>query len=169
MGTHWELKGNIWESWYADEASKHEFNKLDCPPHLVLLQEHHLNKDECLKFGKVMEFKNEAIMWNHAIQLGRSLRWSPRTTILVSPKLTPTILDHGIIMQGQTQFLLFKMSDGDVLRIVNVYVAQTSCEKTCMWKAIFNANLVGRCIGYWQVISTCQKMCIKQTQLVISL
>jgi hypothetical protein len=57
-----------------NEASKHEFNKLDCPPHLVLLQEHHLNKDECLKFVKVMEFKNGAIIWNPTIQLGRSLR-----------------------------------------------------------------------------------------------
>jgi hypothetical protein len=81
-------------------ASKHGFNKLDCLPHLVLLQEHHLNKDECLKFRNVVEFKNGAIMWNLAIQFGRSLRWSPRTTILVSPKLTPTTLDHGIIMQG---------------------------------------------------------------------
>jgi hypothetical protein len=34
-----------------NEASKHGFNKLDCLPHLVLLQEHHLNKDECLKSG----------------------------------------------------------------------------------------------------------------------
>jgi hypothetical protein len=83
-----------------NEASKHEFNKLDYSPHLVLLQEHHLNKDECLKFGKVVEFKNIAIMWNHAVQLGRSLRWSSGKTILVSPKLTLAILDHGIIMQG---------------------------------------------------------------------
>ncbi len=75
----------------------------------------------------VVEFKNRAIMWNPTIHLGRSLRWSPGTTILVSPKLTPTILDHGIIMQGRTQFLLLKISDGDVLRIVNVSVAQTSC------------------------------------------
>jgi hypothetical protein len=52
-------------------------------------------------------------------------------------------------MEGQTQFLLLKISDGDVLRIVNVYVAQTSCEKMHMWKAIFNANLVARCIRYW--------------------
>jgi hypothetical protein len=60
------------------------------------------------------------------------LRWSSGKTILVSPKLTLAILDHGIIMQGWTQFLLLKILDGDVLRIVNVYVAQTSCEKTCM-------------------------------------
>jgi hypothetical protein len=72
-------------------------------------------------------------------------------------------------MQGRTQFVLLKISDADVLSIVNVYMAQTSCEKVCMWKAIFNANLVTKRIGYWQVISTCQKMCIKRTQMVISL
>jgi hypothetical protein len=94
----------------------------------TLLQEHHLNKDECLKFKEVVEFKNETIMWNPTIQLGRSLRWSIGTSILVSPKLTPVILDHGIIMQGQPQFLLLKILDGDVFGIVNMYVAQTSCE-----------------------------------------
>jgi hypothetical protein len=75
-----------------------------------------------------MEFKNETTMWNPTIQLGRSLRWSIRTSILVSPKLTLVILDHGIIMQGQAQFLLLKISNGNVFGIVNMYVAQTSCE-----------------------------------------
>lgn len=75
-----------------------------------------------------MEFKNETTMWNPMIQLGRSMRWSIRTSILISPKLTLTIFDHGIIMQGRTQFLLFKILDGDVLGIMNMYVAQTSCE-----------------------------------------
>jgi hypothetical protein len=87
------------------------------PPYcaFTLLHEHHLNKDECLKFKEVVEFKNETIMWNLRIQLGRSLRWNIGTSILVSPKLTPVILDHGIIMQGQAQFLLLKISNGDFL------------------------------------------------------
>jgi len=100
------------------------------PPYyaFTLLHEHNLNKDECLKFKEVVEFKNETIMWNPTIQLGRSLKWSIGTSILVSPKLTLMIFDHGIIMQGQTQYLLFKISDGDVLGIMNLYMAQTSCE-----------------------------------------
>jgi hypothetical protein len=42
------------------------------PPYyaFTLLHEHHLNKDECLKFKEVVEFKNETIMWKSYNTIG---------------------------------------------------------------------------------------------------
>jgi hypothetical protein len=65
-----------------------------------MLEEHHLNGDDCVKYGQVVELKNGMGMWNSAAQLGNSQRWNTGTTILVAPRLSPTVEDHGIIMQG---------------------------------------------------------------------
>jgi hypothetical protein len=46
--------------------------------------------------------------------------------ILVTPKLTPLVISHGIIMQGCVQYLMLKISDMDTLGIINVYATQTS-------------------------------------------
>jgi len=73
---------------------------LEPPPHVVLLEEHHLNGDDCVKYGQVVELRNGMGMWNSAAQLGNSQRWNAGTTILVAPRLSPKVEDHGIIMQG---------------------------------------------------------------------
>jgi hypothetical protein len=61
--------------------------------------------------------------------------------ILVTPKLTPTVISHGIIMQGCMQYLLLKVSDMDTFGIINVYATQTSSKRAQMWKAIYESKL----------------------------
>jgi hypothetical protein len=80
-------------------------------------------------------------MWNPAIQLGRSQRWSVSTAILIAPKSTSLILKHGIIMQGRAQYVIFKILDQETFSVINVYAAQTSNESVVLWKAIFFSEL----------------------------
>ncbi len=62
-----------------NEASKHGFNKLDCPPHLVLLvQEHHLNKDECFEVQEGSGIQEQSNYVESCNTIGEVFEMDPR-------------------------------------------------------------------------------------------
>jgi exonuclease III len=65
---------------------------------------------------------------------------SVRTAILVNRKIAPLVVDSGILMEGQAQFIKLQAAGNGTLTIVNVYAARTSKNRTLLWKAISSAD-----------------------------
>jgi hypothetical protein len=62
---------------------------LPTPPQILLLQEHHLGKDDITNSAKGIEFWKGNSFWNPRIPMGRLQRTSAGTAILVDKMTTP--------------------------------------------------------------------------------
>jgi exonuclease III len=115
---------------------------LPTPPQIVLIQEHHLGKEDAQGAAKGMEFWRESAFWNEGIPLGRSHRVSAGTAILVDKAIAPLITAHGTLMEGRAQFITLQAPDNGTLTIVNVYAPQSSNDRARLWQKIHQADLV---------------------------
>jgi exonuclease III len=115
---------------------------LPSPPQILLIQEHHLGRDDTFSAGKGIEFWKGGSFWNPGIPMGRSQRTSAGTTILVDRRTAPLVVDSGILMEGRAQFIKLQFADSSSLTIVNVYAAQSSNNRALLWKAISRAEFV---------------------------
>lgn len=71
------------------------------PPHILLLQEDHLDAISCNVHTKDIEFWKGEALWNLGIPMGRSRRTSARIIILITKDLSRTIFKHGVIEKGR--------------------------------------------------------------------
>ncbi len=78
---------------------------LPTPPQIVLIQEHHLGKEDTQDSAKGIEFWQGKSFWNEGIPMGRSQRTSAGTTILVDKATAPLITAHGTVIEGRAQFI----------------------------------------------------------------
>jgi len=111
---------------------------LKAPPQILLIQEHHIGKDDNQNpaKGKGLEFWRGSSFWNHGIPLKRSQRIRAGTAILIDRATTPLIKDHGILLEGRVQFVTLHSPDNGLLTIINVYASQTSTERALLWNKI---------------------------------
>jgi len=78
---------------------------LSPPPQILLIQEHHLGKEGIKSTTKGIEFWQGTSFWNEGIPMGTSQKTSADTTMLVDKSTTLLVKDHGIVMEGRTQFV----------------------------------------------------------------
>ncbi len=72
--------------------------------------------------------------------MGRSQRTSAGTSILVNKAIAPLVKEHGILMEGQAQFITFQSPDNRSLTIVNVYAQRSSSNKAPFWRKLTQAE-----------------------------
>ncbi len=107
----------------------------------MLIQEHHLGKEDAQGAAKGMEFWRGSAFWNEGIPLRRSHRVSAGTAILVDKTIAPLIIAHGTLMEGRAQFITLQAPDNGTLTIVNVYAPQSSNDRARLWQKIHQADL----------------------------
>jgi exonuclease III len=110
------------------------------PPQVLLIQEHHLGKEEIQNSAKGLEFWNGTVLWNEGIPMGRSQRISAGTAILINRVTTSLIKDHGTLMEGCAQYVSFQSPEGGTLTIINVYAQRSSSDRALLWQKITQVN-----------------------------
>ncbi|KAH9575733.1 hypothetical protein CY35_01G126300 [Sphagnum magellanicum] len=116
-------------------------SSLQNPPQVLLIQEHHLDKQGVTNSTKGLEFWQGKAFWNLGIPMGTSQRTSAETAILVDRMTAPLIKKDGILVEGRAQYVTLHLPDISELSIVNTYAPRTSRERTPLWKKISEANL----------------------------
>lgn len=76
-------------------------SSLQSPPQILLIQEHHLDKQRATTSTKGLEFWQGKAFWNPGILMGTSQRTSARTAILVDRTTAPLIKTDGILVEGR--------------------------------------------------------------------
>jgi exonuclease III len=114
---------------------------LPTPPQIVLIQEHHLGKEDVQGVAKGMEFWCGSSFWNEGIPLGRSHRVSAGIAILVDKAIAPLITAQGTLIKGRAQFITLQAPDNGTLTIVNVYAPQSSNDRAFLWQRIHQEDL----------------------------
>jgi hypothetical protein len=74
---------------------------LQNPPQVLLIQEHHLDKQGETNSTKGFEFWQGKAFWNSGIPMGISQHTSAGTAILVDRMTTPLIKEDGILVEGR--------------------------------------------------------------------
>jgi len=105
---------------------------LQTPPQILLIQEHHIGKDDNQNSAKGLEFRRGSSFWNEGIPIGRSQRIRAGTKILVDRVMAPLIKEHGTLVEGRVQFVTLHSPDNGLLTIINVYASQTSAERALL-------------------------------------
>ncbi|CAM6044951.1 unnamed protein product, partial [Sphagnum compactum] len=113
---------------------------LRTPPQILLIQEHHLGKENISNAGKGIEYWKGSSFWNPGIPMGRSQRTSAGTAILVDRMTAPLVKENGILMEGRAQYITLQLTNNGSLTIINVYAARSSNDRTPMWKMINQAE-----------------------------
>jgi hypothetical protein len=113
---------------------------LQNPPHISLIQEHHLGKDDNQSSAKGLEFWRGSSFWNESIPLGRSQKIRAGTSIMIDRATTSLIKEHDILVEGIMQFVTLHSPDNGLLTIINVYASQTSAERALFWNKITQAD-----------------------------
>jgi len=72
--------------------------------------------------------------------MGRSQRISAGTAILVNKAIAPLIKEHGILMEGRTQFITLQSPDNGSLTIVNVCTPCSSNDRAPLWRKLTQAE-----------------------------
>jgi exonuclease III len=114
---------------------------LQNPPHILLVQEHHLDKEGVASSTKGLEFWQGKAFWNPGIPMGTSQRTSAGTAILVDRMTAPLVKEDGILVDGRAQYITLHLPDSSELSIINVYAPRTSRDRAPLWKKISEANL----------------------------
>jgi hypothetical protein len=109
------------------------------PPQILLIQEHHLGKEGIHNSAKGMEFWKGTTLWNEGIPMGRSQRTNAGMAILIDRATTPFIKNHGILMEGRTQYISLQSLEGGTLTIINV-AQRSSNDKAPLWRKITQAD-----------------------------
>ncbi|CAK9863881.1 unnamed protein product [Sphagnum jensenii] len=102
---------------------------LQAPPHIILLQEHHLGKVEDRDPARGIEFWKGETFWNEGVSVGPLQRISAGAVILVDKTLSPLITDHGTLVEGRAQFVTLQPAGEGVLTIINIYAALHSTDR----------------------------------------
>jgi hypothetical protein len=76
-------------------------SSLQNPPQILLIQEHHLDKQGVINSTKRLEFWQGKAFWNPGIPMGISQRTNAGTAILVDRMIAPLIKTDGIVVEGR--------------------------------------------------------------------
>jgi hypothetical protein len=114
---------------------------LQNPPHILFIQEHHLDKQDITSSTKGLEFWQGKAFWNLEIPMGKSQCTSAGTAILVDRMTTPLIKNDGILTEGRVQYVTLHLPDSSELSIINTHAPRTSRDRAPLWKKISEANL----------------------------
>jgi len=115
---------------------------LPSPPQVLLIQEHHLGKENIQNATKGLEFWNGTALWNEGIPMGCSQRMSARMAILIDRATSPLIKDHGTLMEGRAQYVTLQSPKGGTLTIINIYGQHSSRDRAPLWQKITQADFI---------------------------
>ncbi|CAM6016382.1 unnamed protein product [Sphagnum balticum] len=115
-------------------------SSLPTPPQVILLQEHHLGKVEAQDRARGVEFWQGESYWNEGVPMGRSQKISVGTAILVDKTISSLITDHGILVEGRTQFITLQPPGEGSLTIINIYASLHSTNRAQLWQKVSEAN-----------------------------
>jgi hypothetical protein len=96
------------------------------PPQILLIQEHHLDKQGTTNSTRGLNFWQGKAFWNPGIPMGASQRTRVGTAILVDRTTTPLIKEDKILTEGRVQYVTLHLLDNTVLTIVNTYASNMS-------------------------------------------
>jgi hypothetical protein len=65
---------------------------------VILLQEHHMKLQDCLKKISQIDFKGGVSFWNNALYTAKFNQFKGGTAIIVSVRLAPLIEKHGVFI-----------------------------------------------------------------------
>jgi len=102
---------------------------LTTPPQIVLIQEHHLEKEDTQNAVKGIEFWQGNSFWNEGIPMGHSQRITVGTAILVDKATTPLITTHKTLIEGRAQFITLQSPNNGSLTIINIYAPHSSNDR----------------------------------------
>jgi arsenate reductase-like glutaredoxin family protein len=74
---------------------------LQTPPQIVLIQEHHLGREDIRDTVKGIEFWQGSSFWNEGIPMGRLQRTNAGMAILVDKTTATFIMAHEILIEGR--------------------------------------------------------------------
>jgi len=109
-------------------------SSLQNPPHILLIQEHHLDEQGATNSTKGIEFWQGRAFWNPGIPMGNSQRISAEIAILVDRMTAPLVKEDGIIIKGRMQYLTLHLPNSTELTIINTYAPRTSRDRAILWK-----------------------------------
>jgi exonuclease III len=112
------------------------FASLPTPPQIILIQEHHLGKEDTQDSAKGIEFWQGKSFWNEGIPMGCLQRTSASMAILVDKATAPLITAHGTLIKGRAQFITLQSPSISTLTIINVYAPRSSNDRTQLWRRI---------------------------------
>ncbi|CAM6014432.1 unnamed protein product [Sphagnum balticum] len=99
---------------------------LPTPLQIVLIQEHHLEKEDTQDYARGIEFWQGNSFWNEGIPMGRLQRTSAGMAILVDKATAPLIIAHITLIEGRAQFITLQSLSNGTLTIINVYAPRSS-------------------------------------------
>jgi exonuclease III len=114
---------------------------LQNPPQILLIQEHHLDKQGTTNSTKGLEFWQGKAFWDPGIPMGISQRTNAGTAILVDRMTAPLIKEDGILVEGRVQYVTLHLPDSSELSIINISAPRASRDRAPLWKKISEANL----------------------------
>jgi exonuclease III len=104
-------------------------SSLQNPLQVLIIQEHHLDKQGVTNSTKGLEFWQGKAFWNPGIPMGTSQRTSAGTAILVDRMTAPLIKGDGILVEGRTQYVTLHLPDCTKLAIINTYAPRKSKDR----------------------------------------
>jgi exonuclease III len=129
---------------------------LQNPPQVLLIQEHHLDKQGVTSSTKGLEFWQGKAFWNPGIPMGTSQCTSVGTAILVDRMTPPLIKEDGILTEGRVEYITLHLPDSSELSIINTYPPRASRDRAPLWRKINEANLsaehviIGGDFNHWE-------------------
>ncbi|KAG0571961.1 hypothetical protein KC19_VG056700 [Ceratodon purpureus] len=112
------------------------FDKANPQASIILLQEHHLPLEDCLENTRQLDYKGGASFWNHAVYNALGDRFKGGTAIIVGAKLTPFILDNGVLVESRVQYIVFDLGEGLKIGILNVYAHNHTVARQRLWSKL---------------------------------
>ncbi|KAG0565770.1 hypothetical protein KC19_7G013300 [Ceratodon purpureus] len=86
-----------------------------------------------------MDFLRGSSFWNEAVYSGERDSFRAGTGIFISPRITPLVQSHGIIMPRRAQYLTFQLAPDMVIGIINIYAHNFTNSK---WIVAGDFNMV---------------------------
>ena len=115
------------------------FKQTTPPTDILLLQEVKLPEVACLKQTRTIEFRKGVNLWNEALCKNNQVQRG--TCIIISEQLTNSIMSHGVLYLGRTQFITLKLSPNLVIGILNVYGFSLTGPRAMLWNHLAQAEL----------------------------
>ncbi|KAG0571880.1 hypothetical protein KC19_VG050900 [Ceratodon purpureus] len=115
---------------------KEFFLRSNPKPDILMIHEDKFTLRDCNKRLKQMDFLRGSSYWNEAIYSAEKDSFRAGTGILLSPRLTPLVKSHGIIMSRRAQYLTFQLAPDMVIGIINIYAHNFTNSRIRLWNAI---------------------------------
>lgn len=117
------------------------FRRTKPRPDILLLQEHKFSLQECKQRTRSLDFLRGSAFWNEAQYSAAKDSFKGGTGILISPKISTMLVDHGTIVPGRVQFITLQFTKDIKVGILNIYAHNYTGSRAHLWNSIRHYNL----------------------------